>query len=68
MRDAVTVLEVLGNCSAVINQTCYINETELEIDFSGFEECQKMSDAIVKIISGKSLLIFILPKCKLPGK
>lgn len=41
LRDAVTTLEELGNCSAVINQSCYVNETQMGIDMDGFNECDQ---------------------------
>jgi len=39
INNAVVVLETLGNCSAVINQTCQVNETELGINMPDFNQC-----------------------------
>eukprot|EP00092_Neocalanus_flemingeri_P024095 GFUD01026140.1.p1 GENE.GFUD01026140.1~~GFUD01026140.1.p1 ORF type:complete len:332 (-),score=52.90 GFUD01026140.1:15-1010(-) len=51
LRDAVTTLEELGNCSASIEQSCAMNETELGINMPAFEVCDINRTEIIKKIS-----------------
>jgi len=50
LRNAVITLDRLGNCSAVINQTCQVNETDLGINIPDFNQCVKKFDDIMSKI------------------
>ena len=56
LRDAVTTLEELGNCSTVINQSCYVNESQMGIDMDGFNECDQRNIALLEKADSKYLL------------
>merc|ERR1712123_377923 len=49
LRDAVTTLEELGNCSAVINQSCYVNDTQMGINITAFDECDVRNKELIAV-------------------
>ena len=53
LRDAVTTLEELNNCSSVINQSCYVNETQMGIDMDGFNQCDQRNIALLNKADSK---------------
>jgi len=44
MRDAVSTLVELNSCTDMINQTCFLNETERGIKMNFFEECDQLRE------------------------
>ena len=47
LTDAVTTLEELGNCSATINQTCFVDYNQMEINMTAFDECDERNKELV---------------------
>ena len=53
LGNATTTLNLLSNCSAIINNSCSINETLLGIDMEEFDNCGKENDELIKLIDGE---------------
>ena len=47
LTDAVSTLEELGNCSATINETCFVDYSQMEINITAFDECDERNKELV---------------------